>query len=113
MVRTTTSILPMRVLEYWYGSEEDWGLNGMVDETWLTNPTDSRVEVWDLYNLEKYVHQEVDKEHYLRYPGIYMVVKKPSRFFYGFSLAAFFWERSTILWHWLHRYATRANPSAR
>jgi len=88
MARTTTSILPMRVLEYWYGPQEDWGLNGMVDETWLTDPTDSRVEVWDLYNLEKYVHEEVDKDHYLENPGIYIVVKKPSPSsptgFYGF-----------------------------
>jgi hypothetical protein len=85
MARTTTSILPTRVLEYWYGPQEDWGLNGMVDETWLDNPTDSRL---DIYNLEKYVHEEVDKDYYLENLGIYMVVKKPSRSsptgFYGF-----------------------------
>jgi len=75
MTTTTNSILPMRVLEFWYGPQEDWGLNGMVDETWLDNPTDSRL---DLYNLDKYVHEEVDKRQYLGDPGIYMVVKTPS-----------------------------------
>jgi len=86
MPHTQTSILPMRVLEYWYGPQEDWGLNGMVDETWLDNPTDSRLD-WDIYNLEKYVHEEVDRDQYLDDPGIYMVVKKPrssSTGFYGF-----------------------------
>jgi len=75
MTSTTDSILPMRVLEFWYGPQEDWGLNGMVDETWLDNPTDSRLEI---YNLEKYVHEEVDRDQYLEDPGIYMVVKTPS-----------------------------------
>lgn len=75
MTRTTNSILPMRVLEYWYGPQEDWGLNGMVEETWLDNPTDSRL---DIYNLENYVHKEVDRDQYLENPGIYMVVKNPS-----------------------------------
>ena len=86
MTRTTNSILPMRVLEYWYGPQEDWGLNGMVEETWLDNPTDSRL---DIYNLENYVHKEVDRDQYLENPGIYMVVKNPSygdpTGFYGFS----------------------------
>ena len=75
MTSTTDSILPMRVLEFWYGPQEDWGLNGMVDETWLDNPTDSRLEI---YNLDKYVHEEVSEAKYLDDPGIYMVVKKPS-----------------------------------
>lgn len=87
MTRTTNSILPMRVLEFWYGPQEDWGLNGMVDETWLDNPTDSRLEI---YNLEKYVHEEVDRDQYLNDPGIYMVVKTPSTSsptgFYGFPI---------------------------
>ena len=88
MTRTTNSILPMRVLEYWYGPQEDWGLNGMVEETWLLNPTDSRL---DIYNLENYVHKEVDRDQYLENPGIYMVVKDPSyedpTGFYGFPFS--------------------------
>lgn len=76
MTSITESILPMRVLEYWYGSQEDWGLNGMLEETWLEHPTyNPPVEI---YNLEKYVHEEVDRDQYLEDPGIYMVVKKPS-----------------------------------
>jgi hypothetical protein len=66
----------MRVLEEWYGPQENWGLNGMSEETWLNHPTDSRL---DLYNLEKYVHEEVDRDQYLNNPGIYMVVKSPHR----------------------------------
>ena len=76
MTRIKNSILPMRVLEEWYGPQENWGLNGMLEETWLNHPTDSRL---DLYNLEKYVHEEVDRDQYLNNPGIYMVVKSPHR----------------------------------
>ena len=84
MTVVTNSILPMRVLEFWYGPQEDWGLNGMVDETWLDNPTDSRL---DIYNLENYVHEEVTEARYLDTPGIYMVVKSPlfSSFHFGNS----------------------------
>ena len=76
MTRIKNSILPMRVLEEWYGPQENWGLNGMSEETWLNHPTDSRL---DLYNLEKYVHEEVNQHRYLNNPGIYMVVKSPHR----------------------------------
>lgn len=85
-MKRTTSHLPIRVLEVWFGPQEDWGLSGMNPETWRDHPTDSILEEWDLYNLENYVHEEVDVGQYLDDPGIYMVVKQPSleTDFYGF-----------------------------